>query len=64
MPKSRIAFTSEMFRKLSEFPLRRQAIPIQAIIVPLYLLIYKLHLYDTLFALMLTVRSLGSVIMR
>jgi raffinose/stachyose/melibiose transport system permease protein len=33
------------------------AIPIQAIIVPLYLLIYKLHLYDTLFALMLTLSA-------
>jgi raffinose/stachyose/melibiose transport system permease protein len=33
------------------------AIPIQAIIVPLYLLIYKLHLYDTLFALMLTMSA-------
>jgi raffinose/stachyose/melibiose transport system permease protein len=33
------------------------AIPIQAIIVPLYLLIYKLHLYDTLFALMLTMTA-------
>ena len=33
------------------------AIPIQAIIVPLYLLVYKLHLYDTLFALMLTMTA-------
>ncbi len=33
------------------------AIPIQAIIVPLYLIIYKLHLYDTLFALMLTMSA-------
>ena len=33
------------------------AIPIQAIIVPLYLLIYKAHLYDTLFALMLTMSA-------
>jgi raffinose/stachyose/melibiose transport system permease protein len=33
------------------------AIPIQAIIVPLYLLIYKMHLYDTLFALMLTMSA-------
>jgi len=33
------------------------AIPIQAIIVPLYLLVYKLHLYDTLFALMLTMSA-------
>jgi raffinose/stachyose/melibiose transport system permease protein len=33
------------------------AIPIQAIIVPLYLLIYKLHLYDTLFALMLALSA-------
>jgi raffinose/stachyose/melibiose transport system permease protein len=33
------------------------AIPIQAIIVPLYLLIYKLHLYDTLFALMLAMSA-------
>ncbi len=33
------------------------AIPIQAIIVPLYLIIYKLHLYDTLFALMLTMTA-------
>ncbi len=33
------------------------AIPIQAIIVPLYLLVYKAHLYDTLFALMLTMSA-------
>ncbi len=33
------------------------AIPIQAIIVPLYLIIYKLHLYDPLFALMLTMTA-------
>ena len=33
------------------------AIPIQAIIVPLYLIIYRLHLYDTLFALMLTMSA-------
>ena len=33
------------------------AIPIQAIIVPLYLIIYRLHLYDTLFALMLTMTA-------
>ncbi len=33
------------------------AIPIQAIIVPLYLLVYKLHLYDTLFALMLAMSA-------
>jgi raffinose/stachyose/melibiose transport system permease protein len=33
------------------------AIPIQAIIVPLYLLVYKLHLYDTLLALMLTMTA-------
>jgi raffinose/stachyose/melibiose transport system permease protein len=33
------------------------AIPIQAIIVPLYLLVYKAHLYDTLFALMLTMTA-------
>src|SRR5205823_1926403 len=33
------------------------AIRIQAIIVPLYLLVYKLHLYDTLFALMLTMSA-------
>ena len=30
------------------------AIPVQAIIVPIYILVYKLHLYDTLFALILT----------
>jgi raffinose/stachyose/melibiose transport system permease protein len=33
------------------------AIPIQAIIVPLYLLVYKLHLYDTLAALILTMSA-------
>jgi raffinose/stachyose/melibiose transport system permease protein len=33
------------------------AIPIQAIIVPLYVLIYKMHLYDTLFALILTLSA-------
>jgi raffinose/stachyose/melibiose transport system permease protein len=33
------------------------AIPIQAIIVPLYLLVYKLHLYNTLFALMLVMSA-------
>jgi raffinose/stachyose/melibiose transport system permease protein len=33
------------------------AIPIQAIIVPLYLLIYRMHLYDTLFALMFTLSA-------
>lgn len=33
------------------------AIPIQAIIVPLYLLVYRLHLYDTLLALMLTMTA-------
>jgi raffinose/stachyose/melibiose transport system permease protein len=33
------------------------AIPIQAIIVPLYLLIYRLHLYNTLFALMLVMTA-------
>lgn len=33
------------------------AIPLQAIIVPLYLLVYKAHLYDTLFALMLTMTA-------
>ena len=33
------------------------AIPIQAIIVPLYLLVYKAHLYDTLFALMLAMSA-------
>ena len=33
------------------------AIPIQAIIVPLYLLVYTAHLYDTLFALMLTMSA-------
>jgi raffinose/stachyose/melibiose transport system permease protein len=33
------------------------AIPVQAIIVPLYVLIYKLHLYDTLAALILTLSA-------
>ncbi|HEY3976391.1 MAG TPA: carbohydrate ABC transporter permease [Streptosporangiaceae bacterium] len=33
------------------------AIPVQAFIVPLYVLIYKLHLYDTLFALVLTMSA-------
>lgn len=33
------------------------AIPIQAIIVPIYILIYKMHLYDTLFALILTLSA-------
>jgi raffinose/stachyose/melibiose transport system permease protein len=33
------------------------AIPVQAIIVPIYVLIYKLHLYDTLFALILTLSA-------
>lgn len=33
------------------------AIPVQAIIVPLYLMIYKMHLYDTLFALVLTLSA-------
>lgn len=33
------------------------AIPIQAIIVPLYVLIYKMHLYDTLIALVLTLSA-------
>lgn len=33
------------------------AIPIQAIIVPLYLLVYKAHLYDTLVALMLAMSA-------
>ena len=33
------------------------AIPVQAIIVPLYVLIYKMHLYDTLFALILTLSA-------
>jgi len=33
------------------------AIPVQAIIVPLYLLIYKMHLYDTMFALILTLSA-------
>jgi raffinose/stachyose/melibiose transport system permease protein len=33
------------------------AIPIQAIMVPLYLLVYKMHLYDTLFALILALSA-------
>jgi raffinose/stachyose/melibiose transport system permease protein len=33
------------------------AIPVQAIIVPIYVLIYKMHLYDTLFALILTLTA-------
>ena len=33
------------------------AIPVQAIIVPLYVLIYKMHLYDTLVALILTLSA-------
>jgi raffinose/stachyose/melibiose transport system permease protein len=33
------------------------AIPVQAIIVPLYVLIYKMHLYDTLIALILTLSA-------
>jgi raffinose/stachyose/melibiose transport system permease protein len=33
------------------------AIPVQAFIVPLYVLIYRLHLYDTLFALVLTMSA-------
>jgi raffinose/stachyose/melibiose transport system permease protein len=33
------------------------AIPVQAIIVPIYVLIYKMHLYDTLFALVLTLSA-------
>jgi raffinose/stachyose/melibiose transport system permease protein len=33
------------------------AIPVQAIIVPLSVLIYKMHLYDTLFALILTLSA-------
>jgi raffinose/stachyose/melibiose transport system permease protein len=33
------------------------AIPIQAIIVPLYVLILKMHLYDTLYALILTLSA-------
>jgi raffinose/stachyose/melibiose transport system permease protein len=33
------------------------AIPIQAIIVPLYLLVYRAHLYDTLAALILTMSA-------
>jgi raffinose/stachyose/melibiose transport system permease protein len=33
------------------------AIPVQAIIVPVYVLIYKMHLYDTLFALILTMSA-------
>ncbi|HEY1625397.1 MAG TPA: carbohydrate ABC transporter permease [Streptosporangiaceae bacterium] len=33
------------------------AIPVQAIIVPIYVIIYKMHLYDTLFALILTLSA-------
>ncbi|HEX6525879.1 MAG TPA: carbohydrate ABC transporter permease [Streptosporangiaceae bacterium] len=33
------------------------AIPVQAIIVPIYVLVYKMHLYDTLFALILTLSA-------
>jgi raffinose/stachyose/melibiose transport system permease protein len=33
------------------------AIPVQAIIVPIYILIYKMHLYDTLYALILTLSA-------
>jgi raffinose/stachyose/melibiose transport system permease protein len=33
------------------------AIPVQAFIVPLYVLIYRMHLYDTLFALVLTMSA-------
>jgi raffinose/stachyose/melibiose transport system permease protein len=33
------------------------SIPVQAIIVPMYVLIYKMHLYDTLFALVLTLSA-------
>ncbi|HLI38399.1 MAG TPA: carbohydrate ABC transporter permease [Streptosporangiaceae bacterium] len=33
------------------------AIPVQAIMVPLYLLVYKMHLYDTLFALILVMSA-------
>lgn len=33
------------------------AIPVQAIIVPLYVLIYKMHLYDTMYALILTLSA-------
>lgn len=33
------------------------AIPVQAIIVPIYVLIYKMHLYDTLLALILTLSA-------
>jgi raffinose/stachyose/melibiose transport system permease protein len=33
------------------------AIPVQAIIVPIYVLIYKMHLYDTLIALILTLSA-------
>jgi raffinose/stachyose/melibiose transport system permease protein len=33
------------------------AIPIQAIIVPIYILIYHMHLYDTLYALVLTLSA-------
>jgi raffinose/stachyose/melibiose transport system permease protein len=33
------------------------AIPVQALIVPMYVLIYKMHLYDTLLALILTLSA-------
>lgn len=33
------------------------AVPVQAIIVPIYVLIYKMHLYDTLLALILTLSA-------
>jgi raffinose/stachyose/melibiose transport system permease protein len=33
------------------------AIPVQAIVVPLYILIVKMHLYDTLYALILTLTA-------
>lgn len=33
------------------------AIPVQAIIVPLYLLLYRMHLYDTMYALILTLSA-------
>jgi raffinose/stachyose/melibiose transport system permease protein len=33
------------------------AVPVQAFIVPLYVLVYKLHLYDTLFALVLVLSA-------
>lgn len=33
------------------------AIPVQAIIVPIYVIIYKMHLYDTMFALVLTLSA-------